>query len=130
MVCLETSFLIDLFRGDTQATELMERIQRSSASITITAMTVAELATGAALAESPREREQLMELIDEVTVLPLDTKEALKAGELTAYLIKSGELIDDFDIAIAAIALSHNESVLTRNRKHFERIPGLVVDEY
>ena len=35
------------------------------------------------------------------------------------------KIIDDFDIAIAAIAISHKCAVLTANLKHFERIRDL-----
>ena len=46
-------------------------------------------------------------------------------GEIKATLESRGELIDDFDIAIAAIALAHGAAVLTANLSHFRRVPNL-----
>jgi len=44
--------------------------------------------------------------------------------------LKRGELIDDFDIAIAAIAMSHKCGVLSANLKHFERIKDLEIKSW
>jgi tRNA(fMet)-specific endonuclease VapC len=44
----------------------------------------------------------------------------------TRTLLRSqGMLIPDMDILIAATALAHNLTLLTRNVRHFQRIPGL-----
>ena len=34
-------------------------------------------------------------------------------------------MIADMDILIAATAIAHDLTMLTRNRRHFERVPGL-----
>lgn len=39
-------------------------------------------------------------------------------------------IIDDMDVLIAATALSHSLALLTNNEKHFERIPGLSVENW
>ena len=44
--------------------------------------------------------------------------------------IRAGEVIPPVDIMIGAIALENNEIVLTRNVKHFRRIPDLKVKTY
>ncbi|OEU64740.1 MAG: hypothetical protein BBJ57_10990 [Desulfobacterales bacterium PC51MH44] len=46
-------------------------------------------------------------------------------GRIKADLESRGKLIDDFDIAIAAIAISHKCCVITANMDHFRRINGL-----
>ena len=130
MVCLETSFLIDLLRGIEHAVKRMNDLEQTSESITITAPSIVELATGAALAQSPRERELLQELISTVSVLTLDKESALLAGEVNAKLINEGQQIGAFDILIGCIAVANNEILLTRNLKHFEQIPGLRVEKY
>jgi predicted nucleic acid-binding protein len=42
-----------------------------------------------------------------------------------AGLERDGEMIDDFDVAIAAIAMSHDAGVVTANLAHFSRVRGL-----
>ena len=46
-------------------------------------------------------------------------------AETRALLRRSGELIADFDLLIAATALHHDLTLLTFNLRHFERIPDL-----
>ena len=68
------------------------------------------------------ERDRLLSI---VTVLPWLPEASKKFGEIKTDLEHSGMMIDDFDIAIAAIAISHKCGVITANLKHFERIRGL-----
>ncbi len=46
-------------------------------------------------------------------------------AELRAFLRKHGQLVSDFDLLVGATALHHDLTVLTFNRRHFERIPDL-----
>ena len=68
------------------------------------------------------ERDRLLSIIN---LLPWQSEASKKYGEIKADLEVRGMIIDDFDIAIAAIAMSHNCGVITANFKHFERIKDL-----
>jgi tRNA(fMet)-specific endonuclease VapC len=68
------------------------------------------------------ERDRLTALIG---VLPWITESSVNFGIIKADLEQRGRLIDDFDIAIAAIAMSHKCSVVTANVDHFRRIHNL-----
>lgn len=46
-------------------------------------------------------------------------------GMLKSQLEKTGSRLDDFDLIIAACALTHNLTLVTKNEKHFQRIEGL-----
>jgi predicted nucleic acid-binding protein len=46
-------------------------------------------------------------------------------GLLKATLEKSGKRLDDFDLIIAACAMTHNLTLVTNNVAHFKRIEGL-----
>lgn len=61
-------------------------------------------------------------------VVPFDSQQAYKAGEIHANLAKRGELIDDMDILIAASALHRNAILITLNVKHFLRVSNLSVE--
>ncbi len=50
-------------------------------------------------------------------------------AELRAYLRRRGQRIPDFDLLIAATAIQHNLTLLTFNRRDFERIPDLTLYE-
>ncbi|MFX1474794.1 MAG: hypothetical protein ACFFCO_04845 [Promethearchaeota archaeon] len=47
-----------------------------------------------------------------------------------SQLIKEGHPIDPEDSMIAAIAIVHGETLLTKNPKRFSRVPGLKIEEY
>ena len=53
-----------------------------------------------------------------------------KAAEIYVTLRKAGQLIEDADILIAAIALVHDLTLVTNNTAHFVRIAGLRVEDW
>jgi len=63
------------------------------------------------------------------TVLPLP-EEADGYGQIKVSLQKQGKLIDEFDMLIGGHALSEGLIVVTDNVKHFERIPGIMVEDW
>ena len=65
------------------------------------------------------ERDRLLSLIN---VLPWSSESSENFGKIKAELEGQGKLIDDFDIAIAAIALAHKCHIITSNLTHFRRI--------
>lgn len=65
------------------------------------------------------------EVLSTIEALPLGEAEALRAGDLLADLESRGEPIGVEDVWIAATALENRLTVVTRNLRHFARVPGL-----
>ena len=63
-----------------------------------------------------------------VTVLPYDVAVARVYGEIRAGLEKTGAILPDADLQIAATALHHGLSLATGNVQHFSRIEELVIE--
>ncbi len=63
-------------------------------------------------------------------VVPLDRAALDKAAEIYASLREAGMLLEDADILMAAIAIVHDLALVTANVKHFERIPGLSLENW
>lgn len=63
-------------------------------------------------------------------VLPLTDAIVVRAARIYADLRGRGEPIGDADILIAATALEHGLSVVTNNRRHFERIRELQIENW
>lgn len=57
--------------------------------------------------------------------LGLDESTMETFGRVRNYLRRRGQLIPDFDLLIASTALQHDLTLLTRNTRHFARIPNL-----
>jgi len=51
-------------------------------------------------------------------------------GALKAELERHGERLDDGDLQIVAIVLSHAATLVTHNQRHFRRVPGLPLEDW
>ena len=69
-------------------------------------------------------------LLPNLSILPFDAPAARRYGEIRAQLEQRGTLVGDADLRIAAIALAHGLTVVTGNVRHFQRIPGLTVENW
>ena len=63
-----------------------------------------------------------------VKIVPLDEKTIDHFAKLKASLELKGEKLADFDLLIAATALSHSLTLITNNIRHFHRVPGLRIE--
>lgn len=69
-------------------------------------------------------------LLPNLPVLPFDVAAARRYGEVRAELERRGTPLGDADLRIGAIALAHDLTVVTGNVQHFQRIPGLLVENW
>ncbi|MEK6811187.1 MAG: PIN domain-containing protein [Nanoarchaeota archaeon] len=135
MVCLDSCFIIDIIKGLKEAVKLEQEIDNSNEDVTIATPVITEIIVGLNLTRtkkysSPEEKDKVMNLINSLHVLDLDKESAILAGEIQAELENKGEIIDIEDIMIGAIAKHNNELLITRNKKHFEKIQGLKIISY
>ena len=69
-------------------------------------------------------------LLPNLPVLPFDVAAARRYGEVRAELERRGTPLGEADLRIGAIALSRGLAVVTGNVRHFQRIPGLSVENW
>lgn len=130
MACLETSFLIDLLRGKTAVNELKDELDRNETRLTIAAPSIMELWAGSyAVKGIKAEQDKILELIESLELLPLDSRSAREAGEIEASLSAKGIEIQTEDVMIAGIARINGEKVVTRDNG-YGCISGLKVLKY
>jgi len=121
---LDSTFIIDFLRGSKDARIFGEKLVNEM--LRTTTITVFETFAGA----KEKEFTTINDLFGKLPVLPLTTEDAQKGGIILKKLREQGQDIDPQDAMIAGIALRRNEPLVTRNRKHFEKIPGLHVITY
>lgn len=74
---------------------------------------------------------ELLKLFSAFEVLDLNLDSAIKAGEVDGTLRAQGKDINGADALVAGIALTNKvDTIITKNRSHFERIDGLKVESY
>lgn len=126
---LETTFLIDLeretARDEPGAAHRFLR-SRENERLSITFVTAGELAAGASLSEP----ERWLGFVRRFQVLRASTEVCWQYGKLYRYLQTNGLLIAGNDLWIAATALAHELPLVTRNLRHFQRVPGLEIVAY
>ena len=127
---LDTTFVVDLIKGNHIAVSKLKHLEKNNLSYAITTPTIFELwSVLISLDKSDKERQKTISLIREQIIYTLDERGAEEAGKIDGELIKKGLMIDPEDCMIAGIAITHNKKVLTRD-EHFKRIEGLKVEEY
>jgi tRNA(fMet)-specific endonuclease VapC len=62
-----------------------------------------------------------------MTLLPFGSEEARIAAEIRQQVESQGQPIGMADYMIAAVCLANGGTLLTRNRRHFERIKDLEI---
>ena len=128
---LDTSFVIDLLHGRESAVERIKSLEAEAIATNITTPSIFELFVGITLSKKPAsEKKRIMDAIASWGTFPLDMKSAQIAGRVQGQLIGEGSMIDPEDAMIAGIAINNGETILTRNVKHFQRIPEVIVETY
>src|SRR5689334_20338430 len=105
----------------------MSHIETALASreLVTTTVTRFEVLCGAVTAGTLAEAERLLRPIE---CLPFDLRAANTAAELHRTLRAGGISLSPADTMIAGIAVSRGVTLVTRNRRHFDRVPGLAVE--
>lgn len=123
MIVADSDVLIDALRGRPAAVRRIER-ELESGGLATTAITAFELRSGV---RSERSAAQVDRLLAALPIFPLDEAAANQAAEARRHLEDSGTPIGMADYLIAGICLARGATLLTRNRAHFERVPGLAL---
>ena len=99
--------------------------------IAISAITRAETRFGLALLQADDKRRRTMDLLlNELPVLPWTLEAADRYGDIAAHLQQSGQPIGQMDTQIAAHALALGLPLVTHNTRHFQRVPGLKLEDW
>jgi tRNA(fMet)-specific endonuclease VapC len=128
MKCLDTNILIDILRNKHDAGQIVRQLDIESRNATTT-VSALELFYGANHSKNKANNvENVRSLLQKLEVLPLTLGASELAGELMADLAQKGEIIEYRDAMIAGIVLELGITLVTRNKKHFVRIPRIKLE--
>lgn len=102
----------------------MRELEERGETVYVTAITVAELYHGS---YTSKDRARALgysgELLGRFAILNLDYESGRILGQLAASM--RSNTIGDRDLFIASIAIANRQTLITENKKHFEREAGL-----
>jgi len=123
MNCLDTSFIVDLLRGNGKAVKKYGEMRGGA--LSTTAITAFELLQASAGKQSG----MINDILSKLDVLEFGLDEALEAAEIEKELKAKGAMINKLDVLIAGIARRRNLTLVTAD-KDFKKIPELQVSGY
>ena len=128
MKILDTDVCIEILRGNIR---VIEHRRRTPDEVATTWITACELAYGAAKSRAPEPNQALVvAFLATLPILELDWVAAERFGRVKTDLERAGNLLADADLLIAAITLARGTHLVTGNRRHYERIPGLRIEDW
>ena len=121
---MDTDWAIDYLHKADRTVRQLESLFTDGVGLSV--VSLAELYEGLARSRNPdADAEALRLFLEAVDVVPVDDAACRVFGEERARLREEGNLIGDMDILIGATAVSNGLTLLTNNRRHFERMQGL-----
>jgi tRNA(fMet)-specific endonuclease VapC len=129
--CFDTDVLSATMRREPDLALVRRLAQLPPSEQFTTAITLGELLYGAERRGSDRLRARVRDLVrGALTVLPFDELAAETYGPLRAQLESEGRRLDEPDLRIASIALAADLTLVTANVRHFDRVPGLTIENW
>ena len=121
MYLIDSDILINFLKAKSNAVEILGKLKPEERGTSI--ICVGEILEGL----TEKQKKYFAKLVNLTTVYNIDLKVIVKFAEIRGKLRKNGNLIDNFDLLIAATCLVNNLTLITNNLKHFERIEGLKI---
>ncbi len=121
---VDSDWVADYLKGRSEALHFLRSLGAEGLAISL--ITYGEIYEGIYYGPDPKSHEAgFRRFLQWVDVLPLNQRIMQRFARVRGQLRKQGLLIGDPDILIAATALHHNLTLVTRNLDHFQRIADL-----
>lgn len=126
-IFLDTSIVVDIEREIEDTVSLVQHLILTNHTVLMSTVVASEIFAGTYLRQDHKKATgKAKELFSCFQIIPLDMDIAEAIGKISAYLITNGLPIEYQDVAIAATFVREKgDWLLTKNKKHFAKIPGL-----
>jgi len=125
---LDTSIVAFLFRGKYGIGKHLSTL--GAEQCCVSDVTVAELTYGAFHSDRVQQNLDMIErFVQMVTVVPF-ADGVREYGKQKDRLVRTGQMIEDFDLFIGCTAVADGLVMVTDNTKHFARIEGIELENW
>ncbi|MCF0126523.1 MAG: type II toxin-antitoxin system VapC family toxin [Clostridia bacterium] len=126
---IDTDTIIFALKGEKKVISKFQ--ENKDIPISISLITYAELVFGAKRSSDEQKNMITVNHIRDIyPVEKLDENTMEVFASLKAETYSRGNRIEDMDLMIAATAIYNNLTLVTNNTKHFEKIPGLKIENW
>lgn len=126
---IDTDILINSIKGNRIVNQRISSLASIPKAISI--ITYGELLYGAKKSTQREKNTSIVYRLAEIFPIIGITRATMEAfTDLKTVLDRKGSKIEDFDLLIAATALSLNYILVTNNIKHYERVEGLQLENW
>jgi tRNA(fMet)-specific endonuclease VapC len=128
---IDTNIVSYFVKGVSASLVLRMQVGLDARDIAMSAITRAELRYGVEMMDKfDKRRRRIGLLLQELPALPWTIGAADEFGRIRAFLRRQGTPVGEFDTQIAAHALTEKLTLVTHNTRHFERVPGLKLEDW
>jgi predicted nucleic acid-binding protein len=120
ILLLDTTVLIDILRARNNRRSLLAEQVEGGHTLATAAINIGEVYSGM----KPGEENATESLLSSLECYPITAAIARRAGSLKSKWAQKGQTLTLADMIVAAVALEHQLTLMTDNRKDFP-IPGL-----
>jgi tRNA(fMet)-specific endonuclease VapC len=121
---VDSDVLFDAVNGRSSALDALELIGPHDMNVSV--ISIGEFLDGIVLSPNySRRHTEFNRFLLPFQILDVDHGIMTRFASVRAELRREGRMVADFDIVIACTAMERGLALLSRNRKHFERIPEL-----
>ena len=124
---LDTNVLICMFKNQHGIREKI--LEVGFANCAVSDLTLAELYVGMYKGGNEKQRKEVDFVKSHFEIIP-DSMALETYAKVRANLELQGQRIDTIDCIIGCTAIIYNMTVVTHNQKHFERIPGIKIEDW
>ncbi|MDD5473163.1 MAG: type II toxin-antitoxin system VapC family toxin [Candidatus Methanoperedens sp.] len=128
MIVLDTSVLIDYFRGKNSSFDFV-----SNSDATTTVITYHEILSGIKHRKAKKEEAFYRRFFSDIKILDLDLKAVEESSDIMARLLSQGRVVNTLDVLISGIAMTNGaDKIVSRDKDFLEisKVTGLEIEIY
>ncbi len=124
---IDTDWIIHHFRQNASVTQHLKKLTPDGMAVSV--ISLAEIYEGIYRTDNRAAAQQALDkfLSPDLHILGLNHDICKIFGKERSKLRQKGQPIDNLDLFIASTAIHYNLTLLSNNRRHFERVEGLQI---
>lgn len=127
---IDTNIVSMFLRGHPEVRDRFAVYVGEHGKINLSIVTVYEALSGLKHRDAKKQMAAFQALVNASEIWSLTEQSVELSAEMYATLRKAGQTIDDIDLLIAGIAAANGFVLVTNNRKHFDRIAEVTVEDW